>query len=125
MVNRTRNKRVTLRFSEEELDDFKKRKVESSINNYSDFVLNCVNKIPIFDVNTKPFLTVSEQISKIGTNINQIAKVANTTQNIYENDINELQKKIKELEDIVTENFRFWSKIRGGKLYGIYKNKTD
>ena len=43
----------------------------------------------------------TNEINKIGVNINQIAKHINTTNNIYKSDIEELKKKIEEIYKIV------------------------
>lgn len=40
---------------------------------------------------------LAKEVNKIGTNINQIAKRVNTTSSIYANDIQEIQKQIGEI----------------------------
>ena len=125
MVNRTRNKRITLRVSEEEYKIFQRKFMQSEMNSYSDFVMQSIKKIPIFVVDIKPLLSLSEQVSKIGVNINQIARVTNTTQNIYENDVNELQENIEKISFLIKENLKTWSRIGVGNFDGIHENYSD
>ena len=125
MVNRTRNKRITLRVSEEEYKIFQRKFMQSEMNSYSDFVIQSIKKIPIFVVDIKPLLSLSEQVSKIGVNINQIARVTNTTQNIYENDVNELQENIEKISFLIKENLKTWSRIGVGNFDGIHENHSD
>lgn len=40
---------------------------------------------------------------RIGVEVNQIAKVANSTQSVYQKDIEEMQDKFKYLSDILTD----------------------
>ena len=125
LVNRTRNKRITLRVSEEEYKIFQRKFMQSEMNSYSDFVMQSIKKIPIFVVDIKPLLSLSEQVSKIGVNINQIARVTNTTQNIYENDVNELQENIEKISFLIKENLKTWSRIGVGNFDGIHENHSD
>ena len=125
LVNRTRNKRITLRVSEEEYKIFQRKFMQSEMNSYSDFVIQSIKKIPIFVVDIKPLLSLSEQVSKIGVNINQIARVTNTTQNIYENDVNELQENIEKISFLIKENLKTWSRIGVGNFDGIHENHSD
>lgn len=125
LVNRTRNRQMILRFSEEEYKDFQRKFKDSKQRNYTDFVISSVRKIPIFVVDVKPLLSLSEQISKIGVNINQIARVTNTTQNIYENDVNELKENVEKILSLVKENLKTWSRIGVGNFNGIHENHSD
>ena len=116
---------MILRFSEEEYKDFQRKFKDSKKKNYTDFVISSVRKIPIFVVDVKPLLALSEQISKIGVNINQIARVTNTTRNIYENDVNELQEDIEKISSLIKENLKTWSRIGVGNFNGLHENYSD
>lgn len=123
---RTRNKQILLRFSEEEFQIFKEKKEKTKLRNYTDFVLRAVYKLPVFVVDVKPILEVSQEINYIGNNINQIAKIANTTGNIYENDIKDLQLQLEKISNIVQKSLGVLTSAREGKIQnGIYKNSTD
>lgn len=105
MQNRTRNKQLNLKFTEQELNYIKEKKELSKINNYTDFLLKVVSHSHIFYVDTQPLIAVAQELNKIGVNINQMAKVANTSGSIYENEIRDLRAKVSELEAIVKKTF--------------------
>lgn len=88
--------------------------------------MRAVYKLPVFVVDVKPILEVSQEINYIGNNINQIAKIANTTGNIYENDIKDLQLQLEKISNIVQKSLGVLTSAREGKIQnGIYKNSTD
>lgn len=123
MDKHLRNKKITLRFTEEEKIYLDKKKEMTIYEHYNDFILAAVTHCNIFTVDTKPMLAVEEQISKIGTNINQIAKAVNTSGNLYKNDVKELQTKIKEIEKIIHDIISISEKGRNGDFNnGIFEN---
>ena len=123
MGNHLRNRKITLRFTEDEKEYIDKKKGMTIYEHYNDFILAAVTHCNIFTVDTKPMLAVAEQISKIGTNINQIAKAVNISGNLYKNEVQELQTKIKEVEKIVHNIIEISTKARNGDFNsGIFEN---
>lgn len=123
MDKHLRNKKITLRFTEEEKIYIDKKKEMTIYEHYNDFILAAVTHCNIFTVDTKPMLEAASQISKIGTNINQIAKAVNTSENLYKNDVKELQIKIKEIEKIIHDIIGISEKGRDGDFNnGIFEN---
>ena len=116
MQNRTRNKQIILRFTEDESEYFKNFKEKTQISNYSDFVLHLLTHFKIYVVDTKPLLKVANEINKIGINVNQIAKIANTTGNLYKNEIEELKERIIKTENIIQSVFEVFTAAEKGKL---------
>lgn len=114
--NRTRNKRVTLRFTEEEYERFKLKKEKSQYNNYTDFVIRATYDVPIYVIDIKPVLSLLTELSRIGNNINQIAKVTNETHNIYENDVRDLIDKVDKVGNLVSNTLRLVVKHRQNDL---------
>ena len=114
MQNRTRNKQLNLKFTDEELNYFKKKKKLSSVNNYTDFLLKTVANCRIYTIDTKPLLALVNEVNKVGVNINQIAKVINTTRSVYQNDITELQQKIAVIEDKLSDLMRKIDTVKRG-----------
>lgn len=55
----------------------------------------------VFIKRHKPYAQFIGQISKIGFNINQIAKKVNTFDKVMDSDIEELKNKINEMENII------------------------
>ena len=82
MQNRTRNKQIILRFTEDEAEYFKNYKAKSQIAAYSDFVLHLLTHSQLFVIDTKPLLKVAEEINKIVLNINKFANSSNTNGNL-------------------------------------------
>ena len=114
MQNRTRDKQLNLKFTEEELNYFKEKKKLSKVKNHTDFLLKAITNCRIYTIDTKPILALANEINKIGVNINQIAKVINTTKNVYQNDITELQDKITLLENELSVLRKKFDEVKRG-----------
>ena len=127
MSGRVRNDRITLRISKAEKFLINKRMSETGFNNYADFIMQAISNCAFYNVDLRPLLSVAEQISRIGSTLNQIAKSANTTGNLYKEDIRDMQEKIKDIDDLLAKKIKLISKAKRGELpdYGIYKNKAD
>ena len=121
----TRNIRMNLRFTEEEKDFLEQRRIDAGIDGMSDFFLKCAGEMPIVNIDTRPFYSVANELNRIGTNINQIAKIANTSRSIYKDDIAELQETMKELSEIVHKCMGVFVDAREGKLLGLRENVAD
>lgn len=123
MDKHLRNKKITLRFTADEKEYLDKKKEMTIYEHYNDFILAAVTHCNIFTVDTKPMLAVAEQISKIGTNINQIAKAVNTSGNLYKNEVKELQEKVEEMSNFVHSIIEISTKARNGDFNnGIFEN---
>ncbi len=123
MDKHLRNKKITLRFTEEEKNYIDKKKGMTIYEYYNDFFLAAVQHCNLFTIDTKPMLAVAEQISKIGVNINQIAKAVNTSGNLYKNEVKELQTKIEEISNFVHSIIEISTKARNGDFNnGIFEN---
>ena len=51
----------------------------------------------LYEVDFREFRDIATQLSRIGNNINQIAKRINETRSIYQTDIDEIKKEFKEI----------------------------
>ncbi len=123
MDKHLRNKKITLKLTEEEKIYIDKKKEMTIYEYYNDFILAAVTHCNIFTVDTKSMLEAASQISKIGTNINQITKAVNISGNLYKNDMKELQTKIKEIEKIIHNIIGISEKGRDSDFNsGIFEN---
>ncbi|MBR1735552.1 MAG: plasmid mobilization relaxosome protein MobC [Firmicutes bacterium] len=120
-----RTERLTLRFSKEELDFINLRKSQHNANGYSDFVLSVIANQKCYIVDTKPLLAVAAELNSIGTNINQIAKVANITRSVYEKDIIRLKERVEELQNAVSRYYKLTVAAKEGKLNGLHEDNPD
>lgn len=98
MPNRKRNIQLSIRLTEEEKNLFLQKMQLTSSKNISHFIRKCVLEKEIYEIDCTPFLELSWEISKIGTNVNQIAKKANTTSKIELEDIEKIKKDIVSIE---------------------------
>ena len=53
----------------------------------------------------KEFYDAIDKINKIGININQLVKIANSTGNIYEEKLNQEFLKLEKLKNLIYENY--------------------
>ena len=114
MTRRIRSENIHLRLTKEEKDYIDNKMAETRTYNYTDMFIKAVSKMEYYVVDTRPLFDVAGEINRIGTNINQIAKVANTTHSIYKDDIKELREHMNKLTEIVQQNFEVFSKAREG-----------
>lgn len=116
MQNRTRNRQLNLKFTDDEFEYIKAKKDLAQSQNYTDFILKIAAHSNIYSIDTMPLIEVAKEVNKIGVNINQIAKIINTTGNVYENEIKDLQNKINRLEEITSDAYSYFIKLKDGKL---------
>ena len=97
MANRKRNIQIKFFVTSEEKNLIIKKQQQLGIIDRSAYL----RKMAIDGYVIKPDYTVFKnlayEINKIGVNINQIAKKANEINNIYENDVKELNMRVDEI----------------------------
>lgn len=111
--------------SDEEFEFFKQQKYRSGVSNYTDFLMKVVSQSQVISIDTRPLLVLAEQVSKIGVNVNQVAKIANITRSVFEDDVRLLQEKIDEMDSLINSAIGVLSNVRESDLYGLCKNKTS
>lgn len=119
MANRKRWKQLKLNLTEEEYKYFNKKYLLSKKNSYSDFVLSVLDNTVIksASINIRPFTQLSTEINKIGVNINQIAKIANTSGHVSKKEFIEL----KEYLNVINKNQQELLKI----IYDLINLKIE
>ena len=95
MANRTRNKRLEIKLTEEEKALFEEKKRLAKCRNMSHFIRKCVLEKEIYQVDLEPFRDLQSLLSNATNNINQISKRVNSTGVIYKNDINDIKQEIE------------------------------
>ena len=90
------------RASDEEYHRIKENAKKANLN-VSAYIrrMTCEGEIKVYDM--KAINTLAMNFHKIGTNINQVAAMVNTTKAVYQNDIEEIQKQINSMEDTLDE----------------------
>ena len=120
--NRLRNEQIKIRLTKDERDKFYEKYRLSEENSLREFVYNMVMKGYILKFDLSEILEITTSINKIGTNINQIVKNANITQNISEKNVTELADLLKEInskqDKIMSLIFKSnWPKITIKDIY--------
>lgn len=102
---RFRNNRIQLRFSSEEKEFFETLFEKSRFTNRNDFIIHLLRNCKIINVrlNDGQLNQVHIDLSQIANNINQIARRINSTNSIYQDDINDILEIKNQLEDIRTD----------------------
>lgn len=111
MANRYRNNGIYLMLSDDELEILEKKYKLSGCKSLRQFIMKCISEKDIFVLDMDVFRNMSTSISRISSNINQIAKRVNSTNVIYKNDIDDLKtlltKQGKEILDMRRKIYSF------------------
>lgn len=93
-------KEVKIRFSPNEWETIK-RKAAASYMKIGTYIrrISVQGAIKVYDL--KDANDVRKAFNRIGVNIDQIAKVANSTGSVYQKDIEDLQTEMKQLKKVV------------------------
>lgn len=110
MANRYRNNGIYLTLSDEELEILNKKYKASKCKSLRQFILKCILEKDIYVLDMDVFRDMSTNISRTSSNINQIAKIVNSTSLIYKNDIDDLKKSLeKQAKDILSMRKKIYS----------------
>ena len=123
-MGRFRNQRLTVRLTEEEKEILYKQMKRAGNRNVSDFIMTaaCTHRSTV--VNTSPILEIKGEVSRIGNNVNQIAKVANTTHSIFADDVEKLKGELNAVRGLVEKAFGMC--VEGRRMdIGIHENSAD
>lgn len=98
--NRLRKNRIVIRVTDDELRIINKKAEASKLNRTKYIIETLINGYVIVQ-DLESLRNLTNEINKIGVNINQIAKHINTTNNIYKSDMEEIKEKVEEIYKIV------------------------
>ena len=116
---RLRDTRLNIRVTEKEKEFILKNMQKNGFRNVTDFFIECITRHKTTVVDTVPLLAVKTEINKVGVNVNQIAKVANTGRTVNNEMLELLKKHIDEMRAIVNKAF-----VKEADN-GIYENCAD
>jgi len=97
MQNRKRATQLIVRVTPEEKDHIYKKMELYGSSNFNTYARKMLIDGYVVKVDTGHFQELAHEVNKIGTNINQLTRVANTTGTINKNDINRVQELVNEL----------------------------
>ncbi len=96
-----RNMFLKIRVSEEEMAAIKRKQQNSGIPTVSDFVRTMIFRGVIIHIDKPLLKSIRNLFSSIANNVNQIAIRANSTGNIYEEDIKQIQDEVSQILQIL------------------------
>ena len=97
MANRKRDVQILLWVTPEEKKMIRKRMILSKTSNMSVYLRKMAIDGMIVNTDTTYLKAMYQEMHKIGVNINQLAKVANTVGTATPQDIEELKKMVKKI----------------------------
>ncbi len=98
--NRLRKNRIVIRVTDDELRIINKKAEASRLNRTKYIIETLINGYVIVQ-DLESLRNLTNEINKIGVNINQIAKHINTTNNIYKSDMEEMKNQLEQIYKIV------------------------
>ncbi|MGL4791268.1 MAG: plasmid mobilization protein [Anaerotignaceae bacterium] len=101
MANRKRNKPVFFRVDEQEYDLIKQKMKLMGLEDMGTYLRRMAIYGYMVEVDMEPLNKITVELSRIGNNVNQLAKRANETGNIYIHDINEVSHNIKKIKESI------------------------
>jgi len=93
-----RNKGLYIKFTQEELDDIQDRMNDCNIKNRSGYIRKMALGGLIVNLDLPPIHEISRLLNITSNNVNQIAKVAHSSRNIYLEDIKDVGSKLAEIQ---------------------------
>lgn len=93
--NRIRSHEIKIRATDYEYMLIKERKEKSGADSLNEYILKAAIDGYIINVDYSDFKQLIFELNKIGVNINQIAHKVNSTNQVYQTDMDELQDNMK------------------------------
>ena len=103
MANRYRDKNIFIRVTEIEKEIIKRKSIAAGYKTINSYAHNMLLNGIIIKVDLKDILKLNTEINKIGTNINQIAYKANSSNRVTPDDIINLQLLLSDVQNIQAE----------------------
>ena len=111
MNNRKRNVQIKFRVTEEECGLIEEKMKQVPTSNMEAYLRKMAIDGYIIQIDHSDIKKMTAELQKIGVNINQIAKRANATGNMYQEDIEEIKGALKEIWRLQRRS-RTWSPRR-------------
>ena len=97
MQNRTRAQQLIVRVTPEEKALIQKKMEQYGTDNFSRFARKMLIDGYVIRLDLSDFQRLAGEVNAIGTNINQIAKVVNTTRSMYAADFIQIKEMVEEI----------------------------
>ena len=97
MAERKRNKEIHFYVTEEERKLIRRKMIESKTKNMGAYLRKMAIDGYIIQIDHADIKAMTAEIQKIGVNVNQIAKRVNSTDSVYQEDIEEIKGVLAEI----------------------------
>ena len=102
--NRERNRTMTIRATQEEKEFIMAKVKKSGLDNFNLFALTMLIRGEVKNVDLTHYHELAKEVSRIGTNINQVVKFVNANGRIYPQEIAELQERMADIWQLLKSN---------------------
>ncbi len=102
--NRSRNVAFVIRLTPDERDFIMWKKKLSGIKNFNLFVRTMLIRGEVKNVDLAHYREFAKEVSRIGTNFNQVVRLANANGGINRQEIAELQQRMKDIWRLLKSN---------------------
>ncbi len=103
MANRYRDKNIFIRVTEIEKEIIKRKSIAAGYKTINSYAHNMLLNGIIIKVDLREILKLNTEINKIGTNVNQIAYKANSSNRVTLDDIIKVKNLLKEVQNVQIE----------------------
>ena len=111
MQKLTRSKSLNFRVTPEEYEMIKRRQAQTGIKNTRAYLLKQAVDGRVIHVDLESMKTCNNLLSNISSNINQIARRANESGNVYATDIDDIKSRQNEIFEAQREVLKKFNKI--------------
>ena len=102
--NRTRKVQMIVRVTPEEKDRIMENMRRGGLNNFNIYALIMLLGGEVKNVDLTHYRELAKEVSRVGTNINQIAALSNSNGRIYAQEIAELQTRMEDIWQLLKSN---------------------
>lgn len=114
MENRKRPLRMIIRVDEKEKEIILSRMKETKQKNFSTFARRMLMNGLIITPNWEELKEIHRQLSGVSNNVNQVARIANSTRSVYKSDVEELTRQVGEIRSMMFDLVELMGKIENG-----------
>lgn len=114
MENRKRPLRMIIRVDEKEKEIILSRMKEAKQKDFSTFARRMLLNGLIITPNWEELKEIHRQLSGVSNNVNQVARIANSTRSVYKSDVDELTRQVGEIRSMMFDLVELMGKIENG-----------
>ncbi|WP_432616842.1 plasmid mobilization protein [Butyricicoccus sp.] len=114
MENRKRPLRMIIRVDEKEKEIILSRMKEAKQKDFSTFARRMLLNGLIITPNWEELKEIHRQLSGVSNNVNQVARIANSTRSVYKSDVDELTRQVAEIRSMMFDLVELMGKIENG-----------